>query len=47
MLEQFKEADPRHGEMWPAMTKQVENWRVNPCELLRRLAVKIELFKEV
>jgi hypothetical protein len=41
------EADPHHGEVWPTFTKKVENWRLNVCILLERMAVGIELFKEV
>jgi hypothetical protein len=47
VIEEFNEADPHHGELWPTYTKKVENWRVNPCELLKQMAAEIELFKEV
>lgn len=47
VLEQFNEADPHHGEEWPTYTKQVENWRVSRSELLKKMALAIELFKEV
>jgi hypothetical protein len=34
-IEEFKEADPRHGEVWTTYTKKVENWRVEGEVLLR------------
>jgi pre-mRNA-processing factor 6 len=46
-LQDFKEAEPRHGEMWTRAVKKVENWRRDPCEVLKEVAKSIKLFEEI
>jgi hypothetical protein len=47
LLEEFKEADPRHGEMWAKEIKKVENWRKDKRIVLKNVASEIKLFDEV
>lgn len=47
VIQEFKEADPHHGEMWAKECKKVENWRKNPIEILKKVAGQIKLFEEI
>lgn len=44
---EFREADPRHGDMWTREVKKLENWRRDTVEVLRKVAQDIKLFEEV
>lgn len=46
-LEKFKEAEPHHGELWNKEAKKVENWRKDPCEILKIVAKNIQLYDAV
>ncbi|KAI6191739.1 PRP6-like protein [Aphelenchoides bicaudatus] len=37
------QAEPRHGELWQAVSKDVKNWRKSVAELLNIVAAKIEI----
>jgi len=37
------QAEPRHGELWQAASKDVKNWRKRTGELLEIIAVKLEI----
>lgn len=38
-----KQAEPRHGELWQEVSKDVENWRKRTEEILTELANKLEV----
>lgn len=46
VIEQFKEAEPRHGDIWTREVKKVTNWRADKVTLLQRLAKDLKLFDE-
>lgn len=37
------EADPRYGEQWTAVSKDVRNWRMTAAEKLQRVAQRINV----
>ncbi|VDN00674.1 unnamed protein product [Onchocerca ochengi] len=37
------QAEPRHGELWQQVSKDVENWRKRTDEILIELAEKLEI----
>ncbi|MFH4975700.1 hypothetical protein AB6A40_002409 [Gnathostoma spinigerum] len=37
------QCEPRHGEMWQTVSKDVENWRKRPEEILVDLSAKLEI----
>lgn len=37
--------EPRHGELWTAVSKDVANWRANTEQILKMVAAKIEIPK--
>lgn len=39
------QAEPRHGELWQSISKDVRNWRKGPAEILNLVAAKIEIPK--
>jgi len=39
------QAEPRHGELWQAVSKDVKNWRRSPADILNIVAAKIEIPK--
>lgn len=39
------QAEPRHGELWQAASKDVKNWRKRTGELLEIIADKLEIPK--
>lgn len=47
VIQEFEDAEPRHGDMWTREVKKVENWRQNKVELLKKVAKSIRLFDEV
>jgi pre-mRNA-processing factor 6 len=47
VLVEFREADPRHGELWAREAKRPENWRRKPEDVLRKVALQIKLFEEI
>ena len=46
-MRETREADPRHGELWTAQAKRVENWRKKADEIAKIVAGDIRLFEEV
>lgn len=43
MLKKCIQAEPRHGELWQSASKDVENWRKRPEEIVKLLAAKLEI----
>lgn len=42
VIKHCKQADPRHGEIWQATAKAVENWKKTNEEILRSAAAQIQ-----
>ena len=47
VINEFLDAEPRHGDMWTKLVKKVDNWRKNKVDLLKIVAKTIVLFDEV
>ncbi|VDN50508.1 unnamed protein product [Dracunculus medinensis] len=43
VLKKCIQAEPRHGELWQSASKDVENWRKRPEEIVKLLAAKLEI----
>lgn len=39
------QAEPRHGELWQAVSKDVANWRKSTAEILNIVAAKVDIPK--
>ncbi|CAJ0931989.1 unnamed protein product, partial [Mesorhabditis belari] len=41
VLKKCTDVEPRHGEKWAEMSKDVANWKKRPEEILKQLATQI------